>query len=455
VIFEKVLIVCSPTSEKDKTQASLVYLATVLNEAEIEYDVLDLGGSINYFDPPEEFFSPCDSEYWLSPRIFDDAHWFDRYFPSDYKGYDAVVYSALFSPDLLIYGRHAVVQKEHHPECITVIGGSAVNCLNEEQLSVLSEAFDHICIGHDIEYLVHQVLGVRHSTRSSRPRKYIEAKNPPAVQPNYELWEIRPFITVYSGQGCNWGKCLFCNTNTLSVGGYCPRPPEDIAEEFIEISKANGKVKDVMLSSDSFTKRDLVELMSHLKQTASRVPYNLMLRGEGWISEEIGAELKETGCTDVFIGAEALDDEVLRIINKGVTTEGIINAVKSLSEHVKVIIGLLLFIPRVTEAQLEAQLSNLEKILPFVESVEPEILSVVQNADLAARHRDYGIKLWATEKTINDSWCYGLSPDIPWTFEDEKEVEIWFRYYDEMRALLSGHVEPRYWDSIDHMRLRF
>jgi len=32
-----------------------------------------------------------------------------------------------------------------------------------------------------------------------------------------------------------------------------------------------------------------------------------------------------------------------------------------------------------------------------------------------ANHAEkYAIKLWATGKTIIDSWCYGLSPDIPW-----------------------------------------
>jgi hypothetical protein len=150
-----VLIVSSPTCENDKTQASLIYLATIFNGLGIKFDQLDLSGTIDYFDPPDEFFSPSDSEYWLSPRIFHDAQWLDGYLPSSYQNYDAVFYSALFSPDLLIQGRHAFGQKKHHPDCLTFIGGSAVNCLNQNQLSVLSEVFDHVCIGYDMEYLVH------------------------------------------------------------------------------------------------------------------------------------------------------------------------------------------------------------------------------------------------------------------------------------------------------------
>lgn len=453
--FSKLLIVSSPTSEEDKTQTSLLYLATVLNKAGLEYDILDLSGSIDYFNPPEEFFSPCDSQYWLSPQIFQDAHWLDQYLAFNDKAYDAIIYSALFSPDLLAHGRHALIQKKHYPNCITLIGGSAVNCLNEKQLSVLSEIFDHICIGYDMEHLIHQALGINGSASSSLSCKYIQAKNPPNLSLNYNLWDVQPFITVYSGQGCNWGKCLFCNTNILSNQGYCPRPPEDIAKEFKEISKANGKVRDVMLSSDSFTRDDLVGLTSCLNKNGSKVPYNLMLRGESWISEEIGESLKKSGCTDVFIGAEALDNDVLKIIKKGVTTESIIDALKTLSNKVKVTIGLLLFIPRVTQAQLETQLTNLEKILPYVHAVEPEILSVVQGTEFAIHHRNYGIKLWATERTINDSWCYGLSPDIPWTFSDSENAQMWFNHYDNLRHAIENFVQPHHWDSIDHVRSRF
>ncbi len=453
--FTKVLIVSSPTSEEDKTQASLLYIATVLNVAGIYYDILDLSGSIDYFDPPEEFFCPCDSEFWLSSRIFYDAHWLDQYLESEYKKYDAVIYSALFSPDLLLHGRHALIQKKQDPGTITVIGGAAANCLNNKQISVLSEVFDHICIGYDIEYLLHRALGADELASSKLQDKYIQTKGALMLSPDYKLWDIRPFITVYSGHGCNWGKCRFCNADYLSDQKYSLRSPEDIAKEFREISKANGKVKDVMLSSDSFTKDGIISLTSCLKKNGSKTPYNLMIRGEKWVSEEIGQLLQESGCTDVFIGAEALEDDVLKIVNKGIAAKNIINAVKALSKYVKVTIGMLLFIPKVTKIQLDSQLSNLEKMLPYVHGIEPEILSVVQYTDFAVNNQRYGIKLWAKERTINDSWCYGLSPDIPWTFYDPKEAEMWFEHYDQLKEELVDLVQPCYWDSIEAVRIRF
>ena len=454
-MLNKGLIVSSPTCEKDKTQTSLIYIATILNKLGIQFGLLDLSGRIDYFDPPHEFFSPCDSEYWLSPRVFHEASWLDNYLPSDPAKFDAVFYSALFSPDILIHGRHSINQKKHHPECKTIIGGAAISCLNDIQLRILSEIFDYVCIGYDVEHLITNVIEDIKKSGTNSIGKCIKTKGFEKIQPNYKLVAIKPFITVYSGHGCNWGKCRFCNTANLYGQQYHCRPAMEIAHDFERISQLNGNINDVMLSSDSFTKKDLIKLISFLKQAGSKVPYNLMLRGEKWISEKIGKSLRDSGCTDVFLGAESLNDGVLRILNKGITTKNIIGAAKNLSKYVKVIIGLILFIPHATKRHLENQIINLEKILPYVHVVEPEILSIVQGTEFAMHHQRFGIKLWAKERTINDSWCYGFSPDIPWSFVNENEAELWFRHYDELRTLLGDFVQPYYWDSIDHVRLRF
>ncbi len=452
--MKKALIVSSPTCEKDKTQSSLVYLATALNNLGIQFDILDSSGEIDYFDPPEEFFSPCESEYWLSSRIFHEAPWLDDYLPEISNGYDAVFYSALFSPDILVHGRHAINQKKHFPGCKSIIGGAAVSCLNQKQLSVISEAFDYVCVGYDVEYLTTLAIENINKSGTSSINRLIKTNGVERTQPDYKLIDIKPFLTVYSGSGCNWGKCRFCNSASLFDHTHYSRPSAEIADDFEKIAKLNGKIDDVMLSSDSFTQENLSELGFCLRERKLNVPYNVMLRGEKWISEELGELLSESGCTDVFIGAESLNDDILKILNKGLSAKNIINAIKNLSKYVKVTMGLMLFIPCVTENQLDEQLRIIEKLLPNVNDVEPEILSVNQGTDFASQPKKYGIMLWATERTMNDSWCYGLSPDIPWTFSNNSDAEVWFKYYDKLRILIEGFVQPHYWDSIDYMRLR-
>jgi len=453
VSTERVLLVSSPTCEPDKTQASIVYLATTLNKLGVEFEVLDLCGALDYFDPPAEFLSPWKSESWLSTRIFADAQWLDRFLPNRYTGYNAVFYSALFSPDILIHGRHSFNQKLCFPNCQTIIGGSALSTLNDRQLSVVSQAFDFVCTGYDVGEMVNRVLAQERSeSRLHRP-KHISTNGHVSIQPDFQLVDVKRFITSYSGHGCNWGKCRFCNS-ALNCGHFF-RPISETLEEFDQLSCFNGKLQDVMLSSDSFSEDHLKRLATCLVSRKSDVPYNIMLRGENWVTEELGDLLRRSGCTDVFIGAEALSDGPLQTLNKGLDSSSILTAVKNLSPCVNVILGLILFVPGTTESQLDEQLKNIEATLPHVTAFEPEILSVIQGTEFARCPEDYGIRLWPNDKSINDSWCHGLSPDIPWIFENEKEIETWFRHCDDLKGILSDLVEPQYWDSIDAVRMRF
>lgn len=450
------LIVCSPTCEEDKTQTSVIYIATVLNELNIEFDVLELSGLIDYYDPPKQFFSPCDSIYWLSHQVFHDAHWLDAFLPSEYLQYDVVFYSSFFSPDVLIHGRHALNQKRHYPESLVVAGGPAVSCLSQKQLSVLSQVFDYLCKGYDTESLIRQIISKEtEGCNSLSECGCIHTDKNPRTTPNYGLLKLRPFITVFSGNGCYWGKCSFCNSTNSITRKSCYRPAKEIADDFLEIRSLNGKISEVMLSSDSFTKRHLMEVSSCLTRRGIGLPYNLMLRGEEWISDELGKLLEDSGCTDVFIGAEAFDDDMLKVLRKGTNSSRVIDAVKRLSRWVEVSLGLLLFVPNANERQLDQQLNQIEGILPYIYSIEPEILTVIQGTEFFNNPKEYGINLWAKDRTINDSWCFGLSPNVPWVFDNKREVEMWFRYYEKLKNLIEDFVEPHYWNSVDRMRLRF
>lgn len=412
-----------------------------------------MSGTIDYFDPPQEFFSPCDSEFWRSYRVFSEFTWLDQYLPANYSRYDAVFYSALFSPDILIQGRHALNQKSYFPECLCVIGGGALSHLDDHQLSIVTSAFDYVCTGYDIREMISAVLEENRGLPKGGTGRHIRTNGYVSVQPDYRLVDVRRFVTSYTGHGCDWGKCRFCNSSLN--GGYQCRPIPEITQEIQQLSSLNGEIKEVMLSSDSFTEGFLKGLASSLSSRKSNVPYNIMLRGERWVSDELGVELSKSGCSDVFIGAEALANEMLHTLNKGLDTSNILTAVKALSSHVKVILGLILFVPRATQKQLDEQLRNIETILPHVAAFEPEILSVPQGTEFAKQPERYGIRLWARDRSINDSWCYGLSPDIPWTFALAGESQIWFRHYEKLRNLIQDFVESHYWDSIDEVRLRF
>lgn len=214
-------------------------------------------------------------------------------------------------------------------------------------------------------------------------------------------------------------------------------------------------MRDIVLTQDSYTQEHLLGTAREIGRYGGHIPYNLMLRAETWVTHEIGEILASSGCTDVFIGAEALDDELLQILNKGMTAYDILNAVKVLSEYVDVTIGMILFVPGVSKGALHSQLKRLEELLPYLYSIEPEVLTVVNGSAFACNSSRYGIILHATENLLNDSWCFGLSQDIPWTMADTDLMEKWFEHARELRELCSEYVKPEYWDAIECLRRKY
>ena len=411
----KYLIITSPTTESNVSQASIFYLANMLKEKGCDYEIMDLSGTIDYFNPPHRMFGKRNKDLWLSTDIFNED-WIDKYIPEPVENYDVILCSALFSMDIIIFGRYVKKCKELNNNIEAVVGGAALRNLNGEQLEVIKCVFDKI-VTSDI-----------------------------FNKPDYTLFNIKDHITVSTGYGCDWGKCRFCNSDN----NYSLRDEADIINDFKSISELSDA--EIMLSSDSFSVENILSLAKQLKHKNNGQKYNIMMRADRKIDENFASHLYESGCTDIFLGMEILDDEGLRTIKKGISVDIFINTAKGLhNQGIKVLAGLILFLPS-TQKQLDNQLLNIEKILPYVDKIDLETLSIVYGSDFYKNHNKYGMELFPKENPIFNYWCYGLSPDTPWTFKDRNQIKMWLDHSDKLEEIIYDYVDEQYWWSIEYIR---
>ncbi len=413
----KYLILTSPTTESNVSQTIIFYLANMLKERNSEYEIMDLSGTINYFNPPHRLFGKRNRDLWLSAEVFNED-WIDRYIPDPVGHCDVILCSAFFSMDIIILGRYVKKCKELNNNIEAIIGGAALRNLNKEQTGIVKSVFDKIDTS-DI-----------------------------STKPNYNLFDftIKEHITVSTGTGCDWGRCVFCNSSK----NYSLRNEEDVISDFRNISELSNA--EIMLSSDSISVEDILSLAKRLKQEKNKQRYNIMMRADGKIDENFASHLYKSGCTDIFLGVEILDDEGLRTIKKGMSVDVIINTAKNLhNQGIKVLAGLILFLPS-TQKQLDNQLLNIEKIIPYVDKIDLETLSIVHGSDFYKNHNKYEMELFPEENPIFNYWCYGLSPDIPWTFKDKNQIKIWLDHSDKLEEIIYNYVDEQYWWSIEHIR---
>ncbi|MCP4050157.1 MAG: radical SAM protein [bacterium] len=449
----KCTVITSLCSGKDMTQAGAVYLCTALTNAGLSYRMLDLSSSLDYSNTPKELNTKCTSPNWLNPNSIKYGDWMNDYLPKPTNIGEYIFFSSLYSPDVVFHARLSYNIKKSNPNAITVIGGCAIVSLQKEQLKLLSEFFNYILIGHDIKYLLNAVIGANQHSKSNCT--IIKKITPPSFQPDYSLLPLNDLVTVYSGHGCYYGKCSFCDYPSRSYQKVVFRSANKVAIDVNNIFQLQPKIKDIVLTQDSYSKKYLNETVNEIARFGGKIPYNLMLRAETWVTDELGENLAKSGCTDVFIGAEALDEEILAILNKGLGVEKIKNAIKILSKFVKVTIGLILFVPGISEKSLITQLKNIEMILPYLYHIEPEILTIVNGSAFALNPSKFGIKLYEAKNPINNSWCFGLSHDIPWSMRDANLMRQWFYFFRNLKELCINHVKPGYWQAIEVLEKKY
>ncbi len=142
-------------------------------------------------------------------------------------------------------------------------------------------------------------------------------ENEPHIMPNYEITLTEKptvdWLIVYSGEGCYWRKCTFCNVDYPFP--YRQFNPKYVAEV---VSLANKYGKIAGLSGETHTVLWLEEMESNLPTGRW---YDAYARAD----QEDWHRIKKAN--KIFIGLECLSDSVLERVDKGVTAQQIMDTI--------------------------------------------------------------------------------------------------------------------------------
>ena len=128
-------------------------------------------------------------------------------------------------------------------------------------------------------------------------------------------------MPILSGRGCKW-KCSFCYR---MVPGFRPRSPEAVIEEMGYLNREWGinhfQFSDELFMSSSERIQTFCDAMLEA-ETHKWAKWDCNGR-LNFASEENLEIMREAGCEYINYGCEAMDDEVLRLMKKGLTVEQI------------------------------------------------------------------------------------------------------------------------------------
>jgi radical SAM superfamily enzyme YgiQ (UPF0313 family) len=176
---------------------------------------------------------------------------------------------------------------------------------------------------------------------------------------NYKQYAIQ------MSRGC-YGNCSFCNEGSYG-GQYRYRPAEKIFEEMRynkNVSKKSFLVVDSTIHPFHKEFRKLVEL---LKASPDKFSFGGNCRHHPRLTLDVAKELKSVGFNWVTFGTESGSDRVLKLMNKGVTSEIAVQNIRDChSVGMAVSVNLIIGFPGETEIEFQETLEFLRKIAGYV-----------------------------------------------------------------------------------------
>jgi len=137
---------------------------------------------------------------------------------------------------------------------------------------------------------------------------------------------------MMSSRGCPY-SCIFCASKVMFGQTFRASSVKRTVDEVEHLVKDYG-FECVSFSDDTFAvdKQRAIEIAREIKRRNLNVLTRYQLRANT-CDEDLIIELKQAGCIQVDIGVESGSDRVLKILEKGITSEQIRKAFSVLKKH--------------------------------------------------------------------------------------------------------------------------
>ncbi len=151
------------------------------------------------------------------------------------------------------------------------------------------------------------------------------------ANPMHRLWSDGRWNKLTMAHGCYWGKCTFCDVSLDYIARYEPLQAEVICnriEEVIQQTGNNGFHFVDEAAPPALMKAVALEIL----RRKLVVSWWTNIRFEKSFTLDLCMLLKEAGCIAVSGGLEVASDRLLKLIQKGITVDQVVQVNKNFTE---------------------------------------------------------------------------------------------------------------------------
>lgn len=185
------------------------------------------------------------------------------------------------------------------------------------------------------------------------------------IQNYFQAPHLHPFVDLFTGRGCSWGKCTFCLwPHTINKGApYRTGAIERTIEELKSIKENLPSVREVFIQDDTLPAWRARALATAILEARLDIKWSCYARAEPAYNLETLKLMKQSGCRCLHVGYESSSPQILKNIKKGTTPEFMVKFAEmtnriGLLNHADFIIGL----PLETEETIKATVTWARKL---------------------------------------------------------------------------------------------
>ncbi|MBT9150948.1 MAG: 2-hydroxyethylphosphonate methyltransferase [candidate division WS2 bacterium] len=143
------------------------------------------------------------------------------------------------------------------------------------------------------------------------------------IQNYFQAPHLHPFIDLFTGRGCSWGKCTFCLwPHTISKGApYRTGDINKTIEELEFVKKKLPFVKEVFIQDDTLPAWRARELATAIIEAGLDITWSCYARSDATYDLEMLKLMKKSGCRCLHVGYESSSAQILKNIRKGTTPQ--------------------------------------------------------------------------------------------------------------------------------------
>lgn len=257
----------------------------------------------------------------------------------------------------------ASIIKENSPNTKIIVGGANPTLVKEKILEE-DNNFDYVLVGEGELTFSELCISLRDNKRLNEIKGLIFRDNNKIVineprifnnnldelpYPDYEKFDLKKyhgdtsirgifgrktFFAISTSRGCPY-SCTFCSVPVFTGKLFRTRSPENVINEIL-LLKEKYNVGRIDILDDNFTMN-----LERAKQICRLIIKNKLeikwstpngVRADR-LDDELAMLIKKSGCDDIAIGIESVDNEILRKMKKGETIEHIEKGINLLKKN--------------------------------------------------------------------------------------------------------------------------